>query len=1008
MIASFKIARMRRLKSLNRLVPGLLASLAVIALMQTGTWMGLERRINTQMILWRGSMPWDTRLAMVSVDDKTLKEYGPFPIDRNAYAEMLQVLTEEGASVVAFNVSFSDTSPLNRTSFKGEDVSPSSRSTENASLASAIQRHGRVVIGQSWDETGSPEVPVPVLEKVAISVGHLQLAGAGSDGLTRRVEITYQGMPALGIAATQAYTLDKTPLSIPNEQDSLTINWPTSARNLATFSLVDVKNKAFPQGFFKDKIVIVSYGAFAGPVQIETPFDQRPPVNFSDEQKIDVQNSQSLLEPSEHHRGSVQSGYLHAAVIHNLLQQNWLRQVPGRVLVFFVLLAGPAFSGLLYRRRTVTRLLLCAGVFSGWLLLCMVALHANYLLPVLVPLATMTLVGAVVSVLGRLESNALLQVRSAFLNTMSHEIRTPLNAIVNLSEMLQETQLDDRQREFAETLNTSSHALLALINDVLDFSKIESGRLMIDACPVRLSETVERSLEILAPRAAEKGIELAYSITPSTPAVIMSDPVRLQQVLLNLLSNAVKFTEVGEISVQVQASAIAPSHALLPWSRARALRKQPSRVKRASSVRNGHYLSGASLPGLKLPDQPSGGSRSELYEIRFAVHDTGIGIPSERMSQLFKPFSQVSASTTRKYGGTGLGLSISKRLSERMGGDLWVRSYPGEGSTFYFTVQASLAEADELLPTHLSQHLMKLSGTRLLLIDRNITRSNHFTWQLQPLGISLAQATSLSEALSFMQNDPMFDGILLDERVASSQGECAMAIRSLRKMARNEHLPLILLSALQTAQRKPPISELISDVVTVWKPVKQTALYQALHVIGPTTLSTLPMLAPPCLPASDQASAIAPSGGSDPHEPSHDDQNRRACLSILIAEDNRTNQRVALRMLELLGYRADIVDTGLAVLDALKQQRYDVILMDMRMPELDGIETTHRIRQMSQYADIWIIAMTANAMTRDRQLCFAAGMDDYLSKPINRAALDRALLRCPALRVDPNRDEQAQ
>ncbi|MFK8185703.1 MAG: CHASE2 domain-containing protein [Phormidesmis sp.] len=1043
MIAQFKLSRMRRWKGLNRMVPGFIASVVVLALMQMNAWTGLERQINTQMMLWRGQVAWDSRIVMVSVDDKTLKEYGPFPITRDAYADLLWVLKREQASVVAFNVSFSDTSELNRT-FKGEAINPSSRSAENTNLASAIQSHGRVVLGQSWDENGNSEVPVPVLANTAIAIGHLQLAGSDSDGLTRRVEVAYQDMPALGVAATQAYLLNKTPLRMPSEKDYLTINWPASGRDLATLSLLDVQRGNFPDGFFTDKIVIVSYGAFAGPVEIETPFDQRPPITNGQ-----LAGGQSLAEPRSYQRGSVQSGYLHAAVIHNLLQQNWLRPIPDQLLVVYVLLVGPAFSGLLYRRSTLTRLLLCVGIFGGWLLLCMLVLYVNYQLLVVVPLATLTSVGAAVSILGRLESNALLQVRSAFLNTMSHEIRTPLNAIVNLSEMLQETELDERQREFAETLNTSSHALLALINDVLDFSKIESGRLMIDECPVQLSETVERSLEMLAPRAAEKGLELVYSITPSTPAVIMSDPVRLQQILLNLLSNAVKFTEVGEVSVQVQATPMPKSRTLLPWQRLSSIRERTAQFKRINPRWNDDSRS---LLRLNQAERRP----VDLYEIRFAVHDTGIGIPSERMSQLFKPFSQVSAATTRKYGGTGLGLSISKRLSERMGGDLWVRSYPGEGSTFYFTVQASVAKADAAVPSYLTA----LGGTRLLLIDRNITRSNHFTWQLQPLGISLAQATSLSEALSFMQNDPMFDGIVLDEAVAKTQEECAFTIQTLRRTARNEHLPVILLSTLQTAQPPP---ELCADTVTLWKPVKQAALYQALQSISPTTLPTLPMPASSLLYSTDHSSirfngrtngrtngdvpaltngttslsprdsessptAIAPAVGSARDEvavhdvAAHDvtansvtsngvaegdtadaeavaEKARRARLSILIAEDNRTNQRVALRLLELLGFRADVADTGLAALSALKRQHYDVILMDMRMPEMDGIETTHKIRQMPQYSEIWIIAMTANAMTRDRQMCFAAGMDDYLSKPINRAALDRALLRCPAMQA---------
>ena len=1069
MITSFKFSRIRQLKGFGRMVPGLIASLAVMALMQTNTWLGIERQISTQMTLWRGAVPWDPRIVMISVDDKTLKEYGPFPITRNAYADLLQVLTQEGTSAVAFNVSFSDQSTLNST-FKGEAVDPASRSAENTNLARAIQNHGRVVLGQAWNEEGRAEVPVPVLANPAVAIGHLQLAGSDADGLTRRVEITHEGMPALGIAAIQAYTLNRKPLRSPSDR-FLHINWPASGRDLATLSLVDVQRGQFPPNFFKDKIVIVSYGAYAGPVQIETPFDQLPPT------LAEAQTDESEApEPLIHQRGSVPSGYLHAAVIHNILQQNWLRQVPRELLLICVLLAGPAFSGLLYRRPTMIKLLICVLMFFGWLLACTLALYANIQLPVVVPLVTLTSVGAAVSVLGRLESNALLQVRSAFLNTMSHEIRTPLNAIVNLSEMLQETQLDDRQREFAETLSTSSHALLALINDVLDFSKIESGRLMIDECPVRLSETVERSLEMLAPRAAEKGLELVYSMTPATPDVVMSDPVRLQQILLNLLSNAVKFTEVGEISVQVQARALAKPRSLLPWHRmaplkqsiAQALSRKSAPFKSLSPRSNSRSYVKKERLRLASPERglPSRGlssrgssnsalsgqsARTRLYEIRFAVHDTGIGIPPERMSQLFKPFSQVSASTTRKYGGTGLGLSISKRLSERMGGDLWVRSYPGEGSTFYFTVQASLAEVEEppaYLNRPLSNHLAGLSDTRLLLIDRNITRSNQFTWQLQPLGISLAQAKSLSEALSFMQSDPMFDGIVLDESLTQSREECAIAIETLRRSARNEHLPVILLSALQTAKAAETVPDELSDTVTLWKPIKQAALYQSLRLIRSNTRragtqTTLPsatqpaaltttvlrpdtpllsaagnrthnqaaltttqgLLTPsqptqsasklPVTQPSNGASSAPQASANDSMTARHD---RRACLNILIAEDNRTNQKVALRLLELLGYRADIADTGLDALAALKRQRYDVILMDMRMPELDGIETTRRIRQLPEQADVWIIAMTANAMARDRELCFAAGMDDYLSKPINRAALDRALLRCPALR----------
>ncbi len=807
---------------------------------------------------------------------------------------------------------------------------------------------------------------MPVLADTAIAIGHVQVQ-PDSDGIARRVALTWQGIPALGVATVQAYGLQKELVSIPTNLSELRVNWPSSAYDLPTLSLIDVLNGQYPQGSLTGKIVIVSYGATAGQVELRTPFDQRD---------------------------SIPDGYLHAAVIDTLLRQNWLRSVSENTLIAFVLLGGPAFGMLLYRRRAMVQMAIGSGLFIGWLMICMAALYFGHLLPVVPPLATLLLAGASVIIVNRLQANALLQVRSAFLNTMSHEIRTPLNAIINLSEMLQETPLDNRQREFAETLHNSSQVLLALINDVLDFSKIESGRVMIEAYPVQLNETVERSLEMLAPKAAGKGLELVYAIAPGTPAVIMSDPVRLQQVLLNLLSNAVKFTEAGEISVQVQASVALPNRSLF------SLRRQPRRRGRGR-IQAERMWPASSLIERSPSPSASPFAQPDLYEIRFAVHDTGIGIPPERMSQLFRPFSQVSADTTRKYGGTGLGLSISKKLSDRMGGDLWVRSYPGEGSTFYFTVLAELAEATQAPPSYLTG----LGGTRLLLIDRNITRRSQLTWELQPLGIHLSQATSLSESLTFMQNDPTFDGIIFDEAIANDQVECAIAISTLRQTTRNQQLPVILLSRPQTDADYPATASLLSDTVVIWKPVKQAALHQALRSISPTAI-TIPPAKHPVLPSGEACLALPSDVIKQPEakQPEADkaasaeaDQRRCARLNILIAEDNAINQRVALRLLELLGYRADVASSGLEALAALNRQRYDVILMDMRMPDLDGIETTRQIRQMPEHAGTWIIAMTANAMARDRQRCFAAGMDDYLSKPINRQALDQSLRGCPAM-----------
>ncbi|MGB3299489.1 MAG: CHASE2 domain-containing protein [Phormidesmis sp.] len=966
------VLNIRRFRGVGRLMPGLMASLAVTGLIKLNAWVPLERTFNNQMMLWRGSSDWDSRIVMISIDDRTLDAFGQYPLGREHYADLLRRLTQENVGVVAINVLFVDpTSGPNR----------ASSSTVNARLAGAMKTFGKVIIAQAWNEQNQALLPVPVLADTAIAVGHVQVQ-PDSDGIARRIALTWQGIPALGVATVQAYGLQKELVSIPTDLSEMRINWPSSAYNLPTLSLVDVLNGQYPQGALANKIVIVSYDATAtaGQVELRTPFDQKD---------------------------SIPGGYLHAAVVDTLLKQNWLRSVSENALIAFILLGGSTFGMLLYRRRPVTQLLMGGGLFAGWLVICVVALYAGYLLPVVPPLATLLLVGASVTWMSRLQANALLQVRSAFLNTMSHEIRTPLNAIVNLSEMLQETRLDSHQREFTETLNNSSQVLLALINDVLDFSKIESGRLMIEAYPVRLSDIVERSLEMLAPKAAEKGLEMVYSIAPETPAVIMSDPVRLQQILLNLLSNAVKFTETGEISVQVQASVVSANRSMFSLRRlnlSQWMHRDHKAHLASTSVRRaslGEAMGGAIAGGKAMPS-PAHAAPFSLYEIRFAVHDTGIGIPAERLSQLFRPFSQVSAATTRKYGGTGLGLSISKRLSERMGGDLWVRSYFGEGSTFYFTVQAPLAESSQTPPSY----LRGLGGTRLLLVDRNITRRDQLTWELQPLGIRLSQATSLSEALTFMQNDPMFDGIIFDEAIACDQVECAIAIRALRQAARNDHLPVILLSRLQASAEQTATAERINDTAVIWKPVKQAALHQALRSISPATLA-MPVKHPALSPSEACASRPSNAGASTAdsaniQEEAHTlaDESRCARLNILIAEDNAINQRVALRLLELLGYRADVAASGREVLAALDHQRYDVILMDMRMPDLDGIETTRQIRQMPEHTDTWIIAMTANAMTRDQRRCFAAGMNDYLSKPINRQALDQALRGCPAMKRD--------
>lgn len=809
----------RRLKKLNRLMPGLLASALVILLMQLHAWTPLEQTVQTQMMRWRGAMPWDSHLVMIKIDRKTLDALGKFPLSYDYYAQLIRRLQQDKTSTIAFNLLFPDnaaTGNLSASGFPGK-VNLDEVNNANAQLATAMAAHGRVVIEQALGQDEAPIPPVPILAQTAIAMGHLRLE-SDPDGMTRWVDITLgkEKVPALGIAAVQAYSLEDELVSIPSDMERLQINWPGPATSLAALSLIDVLNGEVPLGFLAGKVAIVGHGAAPGKTELHTPFDRQTPVV---------------------------GGYMHAAVIHNLLQQNWLRSPADSSVILLLLLGGAALSSLLYQHRILVKLATGAGLAAIWLLICLVALHLNYLLPVVAPIMTIAFVGAAVILLGRLQSSAMLEVRSAFLNTISHEIRTPLNAIVNLAEMLQETPLDDRQREFTDSLHNSSRTLLALINDILDLSKIESEQLAIEDYPVKLSEIVERSLEMLAPRAAEKGIELMYALTPQTPAVVMSDPIRLQQILINLLSNAVKFTESGEISVEVEALPRLPQNTwqtrLLDalrldvlWLSAlrRRLVYQLRQFFRRQSKQQIRTGSAAFVPNAgQFMASSERACDNSFYEIRFAVRDTGIGIPSDRMSELFKPFSQVSPSTTREYGGTGLGLAISQRLSDRLGGRLWVKSQLGKGSTFYFTIRSYVAQANPDLP----KDLTGLSGTRLLLIDRNPVRSDRLAWDLTPFGIHLERAASLSAALSLIRafvqasaaDESPFDAIILDESMAAPGDGYSRSIEVLRQAAGNLALPIVLLSTLRNDVPH------ISNTTVLWKPIKQSSLHQALRFL---------------------------------------------------------------------------------------------------------------------------------------------------------------------------------